>query len=79
MTFPILSRSDNPKIPLTYPNLYLLATQAPDQDLAFWTHGNISSQDQFELLYKHASFPEIEMNFTEMRMSLLFAFYMTTW
>jgi len=81
MTFPIISKSPPPypRINLTYPNLYVLATEAPNDHLAYWPDPTISSQSQFELIYKHNLYPEIEMDFTEMRMCLLFAYYFTTW
>lgn len=78
--FPIISKSppDYPKISLTYPNIYALATQAPNSDLAYWPDPTISSPSQFELLYKH-NLETTELSFDEMRMCLLFAYYFTTW
>ena len=81
MTFPIISQSppDYPRINLTYPNIYVLATEAPNDHLAYWPDPTISSQSQFELIYKHSLYPNQELSFDEMRMCLLFAYYFTTW
>ena len=81
MTFPIISQAspDYPPICRTYPNLFILATQAPDEELRYWPDPTITSDAQFDLLYQHNEFPEHTMYFTEMRMCLLFAYYFTTW
>jgi len=81
MTFPIISKSapPYPPISLTYPNIFILATQAPDEDLAYWPDPAITSHAQFNLIYMHNIYPEHPMDFTEMRMVLLFAYYFTTW
>ena len=81
MTFPIISKPspDSPPISRIYPNLYVLATEAPNDHLAYWPDPTISSQSQFELLYKHNLYPDQELSFDEMRMVLLFAYYFTTW
>lgn len=73
--FPMRSRCYDPKIHLIYRNLYELATLGSDDDLAYWTDPRISSQSEFELLYKHSQ-DKTELSITDMRTVLLFVYFM---